>query len=44
MIIVDLVAGRTTNDVKVSNRCVSEPFIFNKNLFVIKNGSVVQYN
>ena len=44
MIIVDLVAGRTTNDVKVSNSMVSEPFIFNKNLFVIKNGSVDQYN
>ena len=44
MIIVDLVAGRTTKDVKVSNSMVSEPFIFNKNLFVIKNGSVDQYN
>ena len=44
MIVADLVTGRTTNVVKVSNSVMSEPFIFNKNLFVIKNGSVVQYN
>jgi outer membrane protein assembly factor BamB len=44
MIVADLVTGRTINVIKVSNRVMSEPFIFNKNLFVIKNGSVVQYN
>jgi len=44
MIVADLVTGRSTNVVKVSNSMISEPFIFNKNLFVIKNGSVVQYN
>ena len=44
MIVADLVTGRTTNVVKVSNSVMSEPFIFNKNLFIIKNGSVVQYN
>jgi outer membrane protein assembly factor BamB len=44
MIVVDLVSGRTTNVVKISNSIMSEPFIFNKNLFVIKNGSVVRYN
>jgi outer membrane protein assembly factor BamB len=44
IIIADLVTGRTTNVVKVSNRVISEPFIFNKNLFVIKNGSIIQYN
>ena len=44
MIVADLVTGRVTNVVKVSNSLMSEPFIFNKNLFVIKNGSVVQYN
>ena len=44
MIVADLVAGRTANVVKVSNSVMSEQFIFNKNLFVIKNGSIVQYN
>ncbi|WP_435163477.1 PQQ-binding-like beta-propeller repeat protein [Candidatus Pelagibacter bacterium nBUS_25] len=44
MIVVDLITGKTINIVKVSSNLMSEPFIFNKNLFVIKNGSVVQYN
>ena len=44
MIIVDLITGKTTNTIKVSNSFVSEPFIFNKNLFIIQNGSIDQYN
>ena len=35
---------RENDVVKISNSVMSKPFIFNKNLFVIKNGSVVQYN
>ena len=44
MIVVDLATGNVDNIIKVSNSLISEPFIFNKNLFVIKNGSIVQYN
>ena len=44
MIVVDLVTGNPGNTIKVSNSLLSEPFIFNKNLFIIKNGSIVQYN
>ena len=44
MIVADLITGNTINIVKVSSDPISEPFIFNKNLFVIKNGSVVKYN
>ena len=44
MIVVDLITGKTTNTIKVSNSFVSEPFIFNKNLFIIQNGSIDQYN
>jgi outer membrane protein assembly factor BamB len=44
MIVADLITGNTINIVKVSSDPISEPFIFNKNLFVIKNGSVLQYN
>ena len=44
MIVVDLVTGNTTSTIKVSNSLLSEPFIFNKNLFIIKNGSIIQYN
>ena len=44
MIVADLVTGNTTNTIKISNNFMSEPFIFNKNLFIIRNGSIVQYN
>ena len=44
MIVVDLITGNSSNTIKVSNSLLSEPFIFNKNLFIIKNGSIVQYN
>ena len=44
MIVVDLVTGNTTSTIKVSNSILSEPFIFNKNLFIIKNGSIIHYN
>ncbi|MDC0940267.1 PQQ-like beta-propeller repeat protein [Candidatus Pelagibacter sp.] len=44
MIVVDLVTGNTTNIFKISNSLMSEPFIFNKNLYIITNGTIVQYN
>jgi len=44
MIVADLTTGKTIDTVKVSSKLISEPFIFNKNLFVVKNGSIVQYN
>ena len=44
LIVVDLITGSATNTIKISNSFVSEPFIFNKNLFIIKNGSIIQYN
>ena len=44
MIIVDLDSGNVVTTVKIAGDFTSRPFIFNKNLFVIKNGSIVQYN
>jgi outer membrane protein assembly factor BamB len=44
LIVVDLITGIPTDTIKVSNNFLSEPFIFNKSLFVIRNGSIVQYN
>ena len=29
---------------KITGNTISRPFIYNQNLFVIKNGSIVQYN
>jgi len=44
MIIVDLSHGNVINVEKVAGNFTSKPFIFNQNLFVIRNGSIVQYN
>jgi len=44
MIIVDLSHGNVINVEKVAGNFTSKPFIFNQNLFIIRNGSIVQYN
>jgi len=44
MIIIDLILGKITGIEKVTRNLISKPFIFNQNLFVIRNGSIVQYN
>ncbi len=44
MIIASLDSGSVTKVQKVSSGLVSEPFIFNKNLFILRNGSIVKYN
>jgi len=44
MIVVDLNLGVVKRVEKVSGDFISRPFIVNDNIFVIKNGSIVQYN
>ena len=44
MIVVDLSLGNIINTKKISSEFISEPFIFNQNLFMIRNGSIIQYN
>ena len=44
MIVVDLSLGNIVRIEKVSGNYVSKPFFANENLFVIRNGSIVQYN
>ena len=44
MLIVDLSLGSIIDIEKVSANLSSRPFIYNQNLFVIRNGSIVQYN
>ena len=43
MIIVGIEDGKIIKIEKVSGGLVSEPFIFNNNLYVVRNGSIVQY-
>ena len=44
MIVADIDLGNVSKIEKVSSSFVSEPFIFNNHLFVVRNGSVIQYN
>ncbi len=44
MIVVDLQNSKILKTEKVSSNLVSKPFIFNNNLFLIRNGSIIQYN
>ena len=44
MIVTELGTGNILKIEKVSGDIVSEPFIFNNNLFVVRNGSIVQFN
>ena len=44
MIVVDLNLGKVTGVEKVARNFTSRPFIFNQSLFVIRNGSIIQYN
>jgi len=44
MLVIDLVTGKSIYNIKVANSFVSEPFISNENLFVIRKGSIIQYN
>jgi hypothetical protein len=43
MIIADLSDGNVINLKKIAGNFTSKPFIFNQNLFVIRNGSIIQY-
>ena len=44
MIVVDLQNGNILKTEKVSSDLVSRPFIFDNNLFLVRNGSIIQYN
>ena len=44
MLVVDLNLGKVISIEKVARNLTSRPFISNKNLFVITNGSIIQYN
>jgi len=44
MVVVDLEFGKVVKEIKISGKLVSEPFIFNEKLFLIKNGSIIRYN
>ena len=44
MLVISLDLGNIIKVEKISSGMLSEPFIVNGNLFVVRNGSIVQYN
>ena len=44
MIIANLNLGNVIGIEKVASDFTSRPFIFNQNLFIVRNGSIIQYN
>ena len=44
ILVSELELGNVIKIEKVSGGLVSEPFIFNNNLYVVRNGSILQYN
>ena len=44
LIVVDLSNGKVNFIEKIGGDTISEPFIVNQNLYLIKSGSIVRYN
>ena len=44
MIVVDLTLGNILRIEKISGDFTSKPIIYNENLFVIRNGSIIKYD
>ena len=44
LILIDISSGRSSSILKVDNEKISRPFILNKNLFIIKDNSIIKLN
>ena len=44
LIVASIDLGKINKLEKISGNSISEPFIFNNNLYIVRNGSIVQYN
>ena len=44
LIIIDINSGKTIATIKIGNDKISKPFILNKNLFLIKDNSIIKLN
>ena len=44
MIVADLSTGKINRIEEIGGNLTSKPFIYNQNLFLIKNGSILQFN
>ncbi len=44
LIVVKLISGNILKIEKVSRDLISKPYIYNGELFIVKNGSIVKYD
>ena len=44
LFVVELTSGNILKEERISRDSISEPFIHDKKLFVVKNGSIIKYN
>ena len=44
LIVIDIKTGKTNMILKIDNEKISKPFVQNKNLFLIKNNSIIKLN
>jgi len=44
LFLVDIFTGKTTRIIKIDNQTISEPFIVNKNLYLVKDNSIIKLN
>ena len=44
LLIAELKNGKIIKSIKIDNQKISEPFVFNKKLFVIKDNSIIELN
>ena len=43
IIVIELITGKIVEFQNISKGIISKPFVYNGNLFVIKNGTINQY-
>ena len=44
LLIIDIASGKTVSMIKIDNEKISRPFVSNKNLFIIKENSIIRLN
>ena len=44
LLIIDITTGKTVSMIKIDNEKISRPFVSNKNLFIIKENSIIKLN
>ena len=44
LIIVDVLHGQPLNVLKIDNEKISRPFVLNKDLFIVKDNSIIKLN